>query len=71
VQLTIDILLIMVNSIFGHMFMIELSLLIVVCVSINNPNKKSIIVSFINKVVLTIYVATLSFYCFIIFKYIY
>ncbi len=70
-QLTIDILLIMVNSIFGHMFMIELSLLIVVCVSINNPNKKSIIVSFINKVVLTIYVATLSFYCFIIFKYIY
>ncbi len=53
------------------MFMIELSLLIVVCVSINNPNKKCIIVSFINKVVLTIYVATLSFYCFMIFKYIY
>jgi len=53
------------------MFMIELSLLIVVCVSIDNPNKKCIIVSFINKVVLTIYVATLSFYCFMIFKYIY
>ncbi len=50
------------------MFMIELSLLIDVCLLINNPNKKCIVVPFINKVAFVVYVATLSFCCFPVFK---
>jgi hypothetical protein len=49
-QPTMDILSIMMNWIFGHMFMIELGLFIVECLLINNPNKECIIVPFINKV---------------------
>jgi hypothetical protein len=50
------------------MFMIELSLLIVVRLSINNPNKQCIVVPFINKVTLVVYVATLSFCCLLVSK---
>jgi len=44
------------------------SLLIVVCLSINNPNKECIIVPFIIKVAFVVYAATSSFCCFPIFK---
>ncbi len=50
------------------MFMIELSLLIDVCLLINNPNKKCIVVPFVNKVAFVVYAATLSFCCFPLFK---
>jgi len=50
------------------MFMIELGLLIVVSLSIDNPNKKCIVVHLINKVAFAVYVATPSFCCFPIFK---
>jgi hypothetical protein len=50
------------------MFMIELGLLIVVCLLIDNPNKECIIVPFINKAAFILYAATLSFYCFPVFK---
>jgi hypothetical protein len=63
-----DISWIMMNWIFGHMFMIMLGLLIVVRLLINNPNKKCIIVPFINKVTFGMYVATISFCCFRVFK---
>ncbi len=68
VQPTMDISLRMMNLIFGHMFMIELSLLMVVCLSIDNPNKECIVIPFINKVAFVVYVATLSFCCFSVFK---
>jgi hypothetical protein len=42
-QPTMDNSSIMMNWIFGHMFIIELSLLIVVCLLINNPNKECIL----------------------------
>jgi hypothetical protein len=48
--------------------MIELGLLIVVCLLIDNPNKKCIVVHLINKVAFAVYVATPSFCCFPIFK---
>jgi len=38
-----------------HMYMIELGLIILVCLSIDNPNKKWIIISFINKVAFAMY----------------
>ncbi len=44
--------------------MIALGLLIIVCLSIDNPNKECIIVPFINKVAFIVFVATLSFCCF-------
>jgi hypothetical protein len=50
VQPTIDISSIMMNWILGHMYMIELGLLILVCLSINNANKKWIIVPINNKI---------------------
>ncbi len=50
------------------MSMIELCLLIVVCLSINNPNKKCIVVPFINRVTFAMNVATLNFCCFLVFK---
>jgi hypothetical protein len=50
------------------MFMIELDLLIVLCLSIDNPNKKCIVVPFINKAAFAMYATTPSFYCFLIFK---
>ncbi len=50
------------------MFMIELGLLIVVCLSIYNPDKECIIVPFINKATFAMYVATPNFCCFPIFK---
>jgi hypothetical protein len=50
------------------MSMIELCLLIVVCLSINNPNKKCIVVPFINRVAFAMYVATVSFCCFLVFN---
>ncbi len=52
VQPTMDNSSIMMNWIFGHIFMIELGLLIVLCLSINNPNKECVIVPFINKAML-------------------
>jgi hypothetical protein len=48
--------------------MIELGLLIVVYLLIDNPNKECIIVLFIDKVAFAMYVATLSFFGFPIFK---
>ncbi len=48
--------------------MIELGLLIVLCLLIDNPNKDCIVVPFINKVAFVVYVSTLSFCCFPIFK---
>ncbi len=48
--------------------MIMLGLLIVVRLLINNPNKKCIIVPFINKVTFGMYVATISFCCFRVLK---
>ncbi len=48
--------------------MIELGLLIVVCLSIDNPSKKCIIVPFINKVTFAMYVVTLNFCYFHVFK---
>jgi hypothetical protein len=68
VQPTMDILSIMMNWIFGHMFIIELNLLIIVCSSIDNPNKECIIVPFINKVAFAIYAAILNFCYLPIFK---
>ncbi len=50
------------------MFMIELGLLIIVCLSINNPNKECIIVPFINKATFAMYVIILNFCYFPIFK---
>ncbi len=50
------------------MSMIKLGLLIVVCLLINNPDKKCIIVPFINKVAFGMYVVTISFCCFHVFK---
>ncbi len=44
--------------------MIELGLLIVVCLSIDNPSKKCIIVPFINKVAFAMYATTPSFVVF-------
>jgi len=69
VQPTMDISSIMMNWIFGHMFMIELSLLIIVCLSINNPNKECIVVPFIKKVTFIVFVAILSFCCFVVFSF--
>jgi hypothetical protein len=59
---------IMMNWIFGHMFMIELSLLIILCLLINNPNKKCIVVPFINKATFAMYAIIQSFSCFLVFK---
>jgi hypothetical protein len=50
VQPTIDILSIMMNWILGHMSMIVFGLVIMVCLSINNPNEECIVVPFINNV---------------------
>jgi len=47
---------------------VELDLLIIVCLSIENPNKKCIIIPFINKVAFDVYATTLNFCCFHIFK---
>jgi hypothetical protein len=68
VQPSMDISSIMMNLIFGHMLMIKLGLLIVVCLLINNPNKKCIIVPFINNVAFGMYLATISLCCFHVFK---
>ncbi len=48
--------------------MIELGLLIVVCLSMDNPNKECIVVPFINKATFAMYATTLNFCCFPIFK---
>ncbi len=56
------------NWIFGHMFMIELGLIIVVCLLINNPNKECIVVPFIKKATFALYVIIQSFCCFFVFK---
>jgi biotin transporter BioY len=48
VQPTINILLILMNWILGHTSMVELGLLVLVCLVIDNPNKKWIVVPFIN-----------------------
>jgi hypothetical protein len=50
VQPTIDISSIMMNWILGHMSMIVLGLVIVVCLSIDSPNEECIVVPFINNV---------------------
>jgi hypothetical protein len=50
------------------MFMIELGLHIVVCLSINNPNKECIDVPFINKATFAMYDVTLIFGYFHVFK---
>jgi len=50
------------------MFMIELSLVIAMCLLIDNPNKRCIVVPFINKATFAMYAATLSFCCFLVFK---
>jgi hypothetical protein len=52
VQPTIDISLIMMNWILGHMSLIMLGLVIVACLSINNPNNECIVVPFINNLAL-------------------
>jgi hypothetical protein len=49
------------------MSMIELGLIILVCLSIDNPNKKWIIVSFINKVAFAMYDTIQSFCLFFVF----
>jgi hypothetical protein len=49
VQPTINILLIMMNWMLGHTSMIELGLFVLVCLLIDNPNKKWIVVPFINR----------------------
>jgi hypothetical protein len=64
VQPTIDILSIMMNWISGHMSSIEVGLFTLVCLSIDNPNKTWIVVSFINKVTFAMYVTT---FCFCLF----
>jgi hypothetical protein len=46
------------------MFMIESCLFIIICLSIDNPNKKCMIVPFINKATFTVFVAIISFCCF-------
>jgi hypothetical protein len=45
----------MMNWIFGHIFMIEYGLFIIVHLSINNPNKECIVVPFVNKVTFVVY----------------
>ncbi len=60
VQPTMDILSIMMNWIFGHMFIIDL--LIIVCLSIDNPNKECIVVQFINEVAFVVYATTLNLF---------
>jgi hypothetical protein len=50
------------------MSMIELCFFIVMCLSINNPNKKCIVVPFINRVAFAMYVTILSFCCFHVFN---
>jgi hypothetical protein len=67
-QPTMDISSIMMNWIFGHIFMIEFGLFIIVCLSIYNLNKECIVVPFVNKVTFVVYLASLSFCCFPIFK---
>ncbi len=49
VQPTINIFLIMMNWILGHTSMIGLGLFVLVCLLIDNPNKKWIVVPFINR----------------------
>jgi hypothetical protein len=65
VQPTIDISSIMMNWILGHMYMIELGLLILVCLSINNANKKWIIVPINNKIAFAMYGTTQFLFIFI------
>ncbi len=50
------------------MSMIELCLLIVLLLSIKNPNKKCIVVPFINRVTFAMYAVALSFCCFPVVK---
>ncbi len=67
-QPTMDISSIMMNWIFGHIFMIEYGLFIIFCLSIDNPNKECIVVPFVNKVTFVVYPTNLSFCCFVVFK---
>jgi hypothetical protein len=55
-QPTIDISPIMINWILGHMSMIVLGLVTLMCLSIDNPNKECIVVPFINNVAFAMYV---------------
>jgi hypothetical protein len=55
-QPTIDISPIMINWILGHMSMIVLGLVTVMCLSIDNPNNECIVVPFINNVAFAMYV---------------
>jgi hypothetical protein len=68
VQPTIDISLIMMNWIYGHMPIIEVGLFTLACLLIKNPNKIWIVVPFISKVAFVICAITINFYLFLVLK---
>jgi len=67
-QPTIDILWIMMNWMLHHMSIIMLGFFILVCLSIENPNKKWIFIPFIIKATFAMYVAIWNFCLFLIFR---
>jgi hypothetical protein len=66
-QLTVDILWIIMNWMLHRVFIIMLGLFILVCVSIENLNKRWIVIPFIIKATFTMHVAIWSFCLFLIF----